>query len=274
MTKILAKLLEKRRTRVHSLFRRGSGSSKSKKKKKYTSEEECSDTSSTLRLEDSISEQSTSVIDPVAQISLDGSIVSLANGATSCELLVPSDAIPQDCFQATTVAEDSELGKNRKRVTFHNVSVRHYELIIGSNANKANFPLGLGWNYQSSDTVEVEEYEGARKRRLEQKIQDCIRPRLYVATDEVGAVDHYQSDVHIDQDYDEDVNEIVLLDTQQRRTRLRNYGYTEAELRCAERHRKVTLALECSKYNPEEESSVPSQPPYFYSPKFMTRYCF
>lgn len=267
MTKLLAKLFERRRSRFRSLLR--------KQSKKDPSDEERSEISATDRLEDSLSEQSTSSLGLIAQLSLDGSVVSLVDVASSCQFLPSSGTSPQESILATTStnAEERDL---KKRVTFEDVTVRHYDLIVGAN-NKANFPLSLGWKYRQceSDTVTVEDYEDARARRFQQKVCDSIRPRLYVATDDNGAVEHYQSDVHIDQDYDDDVSEIVQLNMQERRTRLRSYGYTEEELRCAERQRKVALAMECAKYSPgEEASSVLSQPPFSYNPKFMTRYCF
>ena len=276
MPKLLARFLKKHSPSAHSIFhRQKSKKNPSKEDSSVASSLDSEDLSATVRLEDSQSELSTTSFGLiVTQLSLDGSVISFAGSPSSCEFLASSDTIPQETAE-TTAATETSPREDRKRVIFQDVTVRYYELVVGSHTN-VEFPLSLGWNYQEQDTVKVEDYENVRIRRVQQKVSDRIRPRLYVPPEDSSVVSHYRRDVHIEEDYDDDVPEVLPLEKQERRTRLRSYGYSEAEVRCFERQRRVALALECSTAFPGEITPATglSHPLFSYSRMFMTRYCF
>lgn len=278
MPKLFAKFLKKHSPRARSIFHKHKGKKKpSKEDNSVASSLDIEYLAETVKLEDSQSELSTNSFGLIAQLSLDGSVVSFVDSASSCEFVASSDAVPQENVKATAAIATSTRNY-RKRVTFQDVTVRYYDLVVGGHTN-IEFPLSLGWNYREQDTqtVKVEACEDTRNRRVQQKLNDRIRPRLYVPPEDTRAVAHYRSDVHIEQDYDDDVSELLQLDLQERRTRLRSYGYSEAELRCFERERRVALALErstmCSGVV-TPAARLSSHPVFPYSSILMTRYCF
>ena len=130
--------------------------------------------------------------------------------------------------------------KNGRSVSFTDVTVRHYDLILGDNPY-VKYPLSLGWNYSKEEVHKVDAFECHRDERETQASRERIQPRLYVPPD---VPYHYMNDVHTEQDYDDATSKPVELSLYERRARLRAFGYTEASLRQLERQRIVALALE------------------------------
>jgi len=246
----------------------------------------------TVRLEESESEWS---------LSMYSSSSSLLGCPTREEALLVDTADKQTKTKTTTdsaaSASVSVKPVRAKKVSFANVTTRHYDLILGDNPH-CKYPLSLGWDYQIESTQSVEDHQDVCQQAKEQAARDRIQPRLYTPPDngtdtpltiaQVSA-NHYMADVHMECDYDDEVSRKSLseLSMQERRTRLRAYGYTEAALRQAERRRRVNLALEWSAHKGEEQPegapvtttatktvapvSAP-QAPFPYSSKFVTRY--
>ena len=252
MTNLAKFLQKKRRPHLSSIFRRRKVASK-----EDDGEEE------TVRLEESQSELSSCI-------------------SFSVEPVVVPSTITE--AEATTATQTT-----RKHVSFKDVTVRHYDLILGDNPyNK--YPLSLGWNYRQheTETIDVEAFEEARDRRLQQRANDRIQPRLYVPPEGLGdpasgvTTCHYLSDVHTEEDFDDHLSKLLSeLTLQERRIRLRSYGYSEAYLRKAERQRRVALALEYSVNDGDDKKNGgsatlaqpgPPTPGFPYSPKFITRY--
>jgi hypothetical protein len=153
---------------------------------------------------------------------------------------------------ATSASTATTTSSQEKSVSFSQVSVRQYDLIIGDNPN-CKYPLGLGWNYTERFAVDVNGYEQERAKRLERYKADRVEPRLYQVPTKTEVetqlhnqrVDHYMKDVHMEQDYDDyDISKPTELSLYERRARLLAFGYTEECLRRLERQRMVTLALQ------------------------------
>lgn len=160
-------------------------------------------------------------------------------------------------FASTTVVTKPK--KKSCRVTFTDVSIRHYNLIVGDNPY-CRFPLSLGWNYGKEETHKVDLFEVQRDEQKHERIRERIHPRLYVPP---TLPYHYLSDVHTEQDYDDSDERPTELTLHERRARLRAFGYTEAALRKAERQRIVALGLEW------KDGGTPHFP---FSQHFITRY--
>jgi hypothetical protein len=172
----------------------------------------------------------------------------------STSLLLCGEEEEEDAVALATTASTASTtsrGSN-KSVSFSQVSVRQYDLIVGDNPG-CKYPLALGWNYTETYTVDVTGYEQERAKRLEGYMADRVEPRLYqvpTKTEEETLlhnqrVDHYLKDVHVEQDYDDyDVYKPTELSLYERRARLLAFGYTEEHLRQLERQRLVTLALQ------------------------------
>ena len=164
----------------------------------------------------------------------------------------------------STVAEVSTADvlkskKTQDHVSFGQVTIRHYDLILGDNPY-IKYPLSLGWTYSKEEVRDVDLFESQREERESRACRERIQPRLYLPP---TVPLHYMSDVHTEQDYDDAHTQPVELNLYERRARLRAFGYTEAVLRQLERHRLVTLALEW------KEEGTPSFP---FSRHFIARY--
>lgn len=58
---------------------------------------------------------------------------------------------------------EDETNRHKKAVTFGEVTVREYEIIIGDHPNcRTGFPLSLGWNYINHCDVSVDHFEECR----------------------------------------------------------------------------------------------------------------
>jgi hypothetical protein len=133
------------------------------------------------------------------------------------------------CQNAINTATQA-ASKPRKSVAFSSVEVREYGLVLGDSPDIDNgFPLMLDWKY-NKDT-------------------------------KILPVDEHQEQV-------EALNRspIEELDAHQRRLRLRSMGLSEAELRLAERRRKIQLSHEWA-YGTNKQN-----PPPFIKPSFVDRY--
>jgi len=152
-----------------------------------------------------------------------------------------NDSCSFDCVPPKEAVALAEPIKPKKSVSFSAVTVRQYDLVLGDNPS-CRFPLSLGWNHNQEETVNVDSFEEQRGEREAQASNNRIQPRLYAP--HAGA-DHYLCDVHTEQDYDDKDSKLIAeLSLYERRARLRSFGYTEADLRLAERHRIISLALE------------------------------
>ena len=118
----------------------------------------------------------------------------------------------------------------RKSVAFSCVEVREYGLVLGDSPDIDNgFPLMLDWKYNKDPKiVSVDEHQERAEALNRGPIEE--------------------------------------LDPIQRRSRLRSVGYTEAELRLAERRRKIQLTHEYAYGNNKQN------PPPFLKPSFVDRY--
>ena len=118
-----------------------------------------------------------------------------------------------------------------KRVSFSEVQVRIYELIPGDNPD-CSFPLSLGWKHSKTETWGVDAYEKQGKRG------------------EHSGCDFFRAP----------------LSQYERRLRLRSLGFTEKELRQAERKRRVELCLQWS------YGQFPKSEDYPYSHHYFLNY--
>ena len=118
----------------------------------------------------------------------------------------------------------------RKSVAFSCVEVREHGLILGDSPDIDNgFPLMLDWKYNKDTKIlPVDEHQERAEALTRSPIEE--------------------------------------LDPDQRRLRLRSVGYTEAELRLAERRRKIQLIHEFAYGNNKQN------PPPFLKPSFVDRY--
>jgi len=245
-----------------------------------------SDSEDTLRIEDSLS-----------------SLYSSFSVSTIPELCLadPSEDARAQVVKVAAAVSAEEEHSNKKKVTFQDVQERHYDLILGDNPH-IKYPLSLGWRFTEAPRVPVEDHVQARQDRREQRTQDRIQPRLYVPPEGLGespdVPDPHYLPLHTEQDFDDELSRKHLheLDLQERRTRLRSFGYSEAHLRREERFRRIALAMDYAhgRSNDDEEdgdeqvlpaggvvskkkSSVTSRTSssalvYPYSPKIFTRY--
>ena len=117
-----------------------------------------------------------------------------------------------------------------KSVGFSHVEVREYGLVLGDSPDIDNgFPLMLDWKYNKDTKIfSVDEHQERAEALNRSPIEE--------------------------------------LDPIQRRLRLRNAGYTEAELMLAERRRKIQLTHEYAYGNNKQN------PPPFLKPSFVERY--
>ena len=70
---------------------------------------------------------------------------------SSCSFETPNEQV---------VAQEAVKPKTKKagRVSFSDVTVRHYELVLGDNPY-CKFPLALGWSYGLEETHKVDHFE-------------------------------------------------------------------------------------------------------------------
>jgi hypothetical protein len=147
-----------------------------------------------------------------------------------------------------------------KHVSFSDVQVRSYEVILGDNPD-CSFPLSLGWKYNEGNRVDVNTYESERQPRRGPKppvapvepdlntmhIGQVLDP-LFLNTNRRipgNPVDYASSTM-------------VPLMLHERRLRLRAQGHSEQRLRQQERKRRVQLMLEwCSGQFPKETGGFP-----------------
>jgi hypothetical protein len=147
-----------------------------------------------------------------------------------------------------------------KKVSFSDVQVRTYELILGDNPD-CSFPLSLGWKYNTADRVDVNTYEDERQpKRASSPRVASIEPDLN--TIHIGQVLDplfLTTNTRIrDNAVDYASSTMVPLTLQERRLRLRAQGHSEQRLRQQERKRRVQLALEWSSGQfPNEEGGFP-----------------
>jgi hypothetical protein len=149
-----------------------------------------------------------------------------------------------------------------KMVSFSDVQVRTYEVILGDNPD-CSFPLSLGWKYSTAHKADVNTYED------EQQPKRTPKPRLQVASIEPDL-----NTMHIgqvldplflttktrtqDNAVDYASSTIAPLTLHERRLRLRAQGHSEQSLRQQERKRRVQLALEWSSGQfPKEAGGFP-----------------
>jgi hypothetical protein len=132
----------------------------------------------------------------------------------------------QDVVKTATLP----AAKPRKSVAFSFVEVREYGLVLGDSPDIDNgFPLMLDWRYNKDTKI-------------------------------------LPVDEHQEQGEALNRSPIEELDPHQRRWRLRSMGFSEAELRLAERRRKILLSHEWA-YGSNKQN-----PPPFIKPSFVDRY--
>ena len=136
-----------------------------------------------------------------------------------------------------------------KNVSFSDVQVRTYELILGDNPD-SSFPLSLGWKYNEADKMDLDTYQEGHQPKRPPKVQQeppigpdlntlhlgqVLDPTLFTTSKRIpdNAVDYASS-------------AMVALTLQERHLRLRAQGFSEQSLRQQERRRRVQLALEWS----------------------------
>jgi hypothetical protein len=142
------------------------------------------------------------------------------------DLKPTSEEINEQDVKTTTQA----AAKPRKSVNFSSVEVREYGLVLGDSPDIDNgFPLMLDWKYNRDTKI-------------------------------------FPVDEHQQQAEALNRNPIEELDPHQRRLRLRSMGFSEAELRVAERRRKIQLCHEWA-YGTNKQN-----PPPFMKPSFVDRY--
>lgn len=151
----------------------------------------------------------------------------------------------QDVEACTTV----EI-PDRKHVSFSNVQVRTYELIVGDNPD-CSFPLSLGWRYQEEDTLDVDSFEQQRHERQEDAIGNTYT--------------NLQQPQHQPPGPSKCLPKFPLT-LHQRRLRLRSLGHTEVDLRRAERKRRIELALQWA------GGQFPKEEDFPYSKKYYLNY--
>jgi hypothetical protein len=172
--------------------------------------------------------------------------------STSLLMCSEEEVEEEDAVVIANTTRTTTSRQSNKSVSFSQVSVRQYNLIVGDNPY-CKYPLSLGWNYTETVTVDVNGYERERAKRMEQYKADRVEPRLYQVPTKSEQetllhnqrVDHYLKDVHMEQDYDDyDISKPQELSMYERRARLMAFGYTEEHLRQLERQRLVNQALQ------------------------------
>lgn len=109
---------------------------------------------------------------------------------------------------------------NKSTVSFTDVEVRHYKLIVGDNPF-VEVPLSLDWDYDESQLVSVDEFEERHSR------------------------DDY---IH--------AQDMEPLDLSVRQVILRGVGYSNMQIRAEERRRRVILLMEWAYRHNREEPCV------------------
>ena len=151
-----------------------------------------------------------------------------------------------------TINDDKE---KQKHVSFSNVQVRTYDLILGDNPD-CSFPLSLGWRYNEQDKLDVEAFEHQRELKREERVKDIYKSQQQQQQPSPGP-------------FSQPLKEklpILPLTLQERRLRLRSLGYTEQQLRKAERKRRIELSLQWA------SGQFPKQMDYPYSQRYFLNY--
>jgi len=135
---------------------------------------------------------------------------------------------PSDDVQLKTVTE-TQPPPHKKTVSFDTVETREYALIVGDSEDILDgFPLMLGWSHTEGVKTTVDNHQ-----------------------DQAEARDHGRPEE---------------LDAHERRLRLRAMGFTEAQLRLAERRRRVQIAQEWA-YGQNKKNTPP-----FLNKSFVNNY--
>merc|ERR1712157_296310 len=73
-----------------------------------------------------------------------------------------------------TLDEVSSVSSFKTSVSFQSVEIREYEVTIGDNPScRKGVPIGLSWNYNPLDSIDIAEYEtrkGGRRRRSKKRL--------------------------------------------------------------------------------------------------------
>ena len=107
----------------------------------------------------------------------------------------------------------SSSHQTEKHVSFSEVHVRTYQVILGDNP-ECSCPLSLGWKHTVWDIVDIDTYETLKERTREQHL--------------AGPLSFARAPLSL----------------HERRLRLRSMGFTENELRRSERKRRIELSLQ------------------------------
>lgn len=83
---------------------------------------------------------------------------------------------------AVAAASDKSLPSTRQpqrhRVSFGEIQVRKYPIILGDHPDcSSGPPISIGWEYRSHKPMDIEEYESRKVAAQQQRPHECIRPR-------------------------------------------------------------------------------------------------
>lgn len=172
-----------------------------------------------------------------------------------------SEELKEAISSSNLVKTKTKKSTNKKHVSFSNVQVRTYEVILGDNPD-CSFPLSLGWRYDAGDAVDVDTYESQYQQAPPEKhredlhsmhIAQVLNPLLSVSPSAI--------------DYSTEGSMTPLpLSLHERRLRLRAQGHSEQSLRQAERKRRIQLSMEWASGKFPKEETFP------YSKKFFLHY--
>lgn len=135
--------------------------------------------------------------------------------------------------QVAVEAKATTAAVKHRRVSFADVEVRHYRLIVGDNPY-TEVPLSLGWEYDDSRHATLDEFE-AHHSAGDYKNAQLMEP----------------------------------LEVAERQARLRRAGYTNDQIRREERRRRVLLLLEWTYRHNREENAIYTCP---HGPIMFKRY--
>jgi hypothetical protein len=156
--------------------------------------------------------------------------ISVSSCLSDSEIRVDED--PPANVKTQSLAETDSSSKSQ-RVSFSDVEIRNYSLILGDNPF-VEVPLSLGWDYGETVHASVDDFE-----------------------------EHQLSG-----DY-KNAQMMEPLDVTERQSRLRRVGYSKERIREEERRRRILLLLEWTYRHNREENAFYSCP---HGPTSFKRY--